>query len=141
MFRDACRACGFPSKSRTPSEHPNSTTKIGSKMDGAPTPKWAPKTVLTHSHLRQRMSCCLWCGICRCGDVSFSQCMPCLCGGTRRASSASYLSICWAEIRRLIKIPGPQKSMGNSSRVGNIIFVVVLPHWTHFGAAGRCKSE
>ena len=25
---------------RTPSEHPNPTTKIGSKMGGAPTPKW-----------------------------------------------------------------------------------------------------
>ena len=34
---------------RTPSEHPNPTTKIGPKMGGEFTyqPKWAPKTVLT----------------------------------------------------------------------------------------------
>ena len=34
---------------RTPSEHPNPTTKIGPKMDGEFTypPKWDPKTVLT----------------------------------------------------------------------------------------------
>ena len=29
-----------PKPNRTPSEHPNPTTKIGSKMGGAPTPKW-----------------------------------------------------------------------------------------------------
>ena len=27
---------------RTPSEHPNLTTKIGSETGGAPTPKWDP---------------------------------------------------------------------------------------------------
>ena len=35
-----------------PSEHPNPTTKIGSGMGGAPTPKMVP-LVLTHSHLNQ----------------------------------------------------------------------------------------
>ena len=31
---------GSKAKSVTPSEHPNPTTKIGSNMSGAPTPKW-----------------------------------------------------------------------------------------------------
>ena len=38
-------------KDRTPSEHPNPTTKIGSKMGGEfPYPKMVP-LVLTHSHV------------------------------------------------------------------------------------------
>ena len=42
------KADGHWSKSRTPSEHPNPSTKIGSKMGGEFTyqPKWDPKTVL-----------------------------------------------------------------------------------------------
>ena len=32
----------WPWGQKSPSEHPNPTTKIGSKMGGAPTPKWYP---------------------------------------------------------------------------------------------------
>ena len=44
-------AMGQNPKARTPSEHPKPTTKLGSKMGGAPkTPKWSP-IGLTHSQL------------------------------------------------------------------------------------------
>ena len=35
-------AMGQSPNGLAPSEHPNPTTKIGSKMGGAPTPKWYP---------------------------------------------------------------------------------------------------
>ena len=41
---------------RTPSEHPNPTTKIGSKMSGAPTPKWY-HWFFTHSHISTLRIC------------------------------------------------------------------------------------
>ena len=40
--RQVSHSSGHGSKARTRSKHPNPTTKIGSKMDGAPTPKWDP---------------------------------------------------------------------------------------------------
>ena len=42
--------CGHGSKSRTPVNIPI-PTKIGSKMGAPKTPKWDPKTVLTHSYI------------------------------------------------------------------------------------------
>ena len=42
-------AMGQNPNPKSPSEDPNPTTKIGSKMDGASTPKWDPM-VLIHGH-------------------------------------------------------------------------------------------
>ena len=47
LKHDAPETLGHGSKSRTPSEHPNPTTKIGSKMDGAPNPQNGLPLVLT----------------------------------------------------------------------------------------------
>ena len=43
--------CGHGSKARTPSKHSNPTTKIPTKMGGAPTNQNGIPLALTHSHV------------------------------------------------------------------------------------------